>query len=157
MPKCSRASENQSENNYASVGSGIHWWTWPQEARKTAMEVGMGVLWISKKIRTQSCYLLTTHFVPSTYVLYIHFLIVSFLQDRDRKIPGRREWPPTPVFLPGESPWTEEPGGLQSMGSPKVRHDWETKYSTAYQYVLYHSFLPSVSNSVKACSSLTLL
>ena len=21
------------------------------------------------------------------------------------------------VFLPGESPWTEEPGGLQSMGS----------------------------------------
>ena len=21
------------------------------------------------------------------------------------------EWPPTPVFLPGESPWTEEPGG----------------------------------------------
>ena len=22
--------------------------------------------------------------------------------------------PPTPVFLPGESPWTEEPGGLQS-------------------------------------------
>ena len=28
----------------------------------------------------------------------------------------RREQQPTPVFLPGESPWTEEPGGLQSMG-----------------------------------------
>ena len=28
-----------------------------------------------------------------------------------------RAWQPTPVFLPGESPWTEEPGGLQSMGS----------------------------------------
>ena len=26
-------------------------------------------------------------------------------------------WQPTPVFLPGESPWTEEPGGLQSMGT----------------------------------------
>ena len=24
---------------------------------------------------------------------------------------------PTPVFLPGESPWTEEPGGLQFVGS----------------------------------------
>ena len=24
---------------------------------------------------------------------------------------------PTPVFLPGESPWTEAPGGLQSMRS----------------------------------------
>ena len=23
---------------------------------------------------------------------------------------------PTPAFLPGESPWTEEPGGLQSLG-----------------------------------------
>ena len=34
-----------------------------------------------------------------------------------RKIPWRRAWQPTPVFLPGESPWTEEPGGLQSMGS----------------------------------------
>ena len=28
----------------------------------------------------------------------------------------RRKWQPTPVFLPGASPWTEEPGGLQSMG-----------------------------------------
>ena len=24
-------------------------------------------------------------------------------------------------------PWTEEPGGLQSMGSPRVRHDSMTK------------------------------
>ena len=29
----------------------------------------------------------------------------------------------TPVFLPGESPWTKEPGGLQSMGSQRVGHD----------------------------------
>ena len=33
------------------------------------------------------------------------------------KIPWRGKRQPTPVFLPGESPWTEEPGGLQSMGS----------------------------------------
>ena len=33
------------------------------------------------------------------------------------KIPWRKAWQPTPVLLPGESPWTEEPGGLQSMGS----------------------------------------
>ena len=32
------------------------------------------------------------------------------------KIPWRRVWQPTPLFLPGDS-WTEEPGGLQSMGS----------------------------------------
>ena len=29
----------------------------------------------------------------------------------------------TPVFLPGESPWTEEPGGLQSKGSQRVRYN----------------------------------
>ena len=29
----------------------------------------------------------------------------------------------TPVFLPGESPWTEEPGRLQSMGLQRVGHD----------------------------------
>ena len=34
------------------------------------------------------------------------------------------------VFLPGESPWTEEPGRLQSMGSQRVGHDWATKQST---------------------------
>jgi len=36
------------------------------------------------------------------------------------KIPWRRRWYPTPIFLPGESPWTEEPGRLQSMGSQRV-------------------------------------
>ena len=30
---------------------------------------------------------------------------------------------PTPVFLPGESPWTEEPGGLQAIGSQRVGHN----------------------------------
>ena len=34
-----------------------------------------------------------------------------------RKISWREEWQLTPAFLPGESPWTEEPGGLQSRGS----------------------------------------
>ena len=32
-------------------------------------------------------------------------------------------WQPTPVFLPGEFPWTEEPGRLQSMGLQRVGHD----------------------------------
>ena len=40
------------------------------------------------------------------------------------KIRWRRAWQPTPVFLPGRSPWTEEPGRLQSIGSQRVRHHW---------------------------------
>ena len=46
----------------------------------------------------------------------------------DGKIPWRRAWQPTPVFLPGESPRTEKPGGLQSIGLQRVRHDWVTKH-----------------------------
>ena len=33
-------------------------------------------------------------------------------------------WQATPVFLPGESPRTAEPGGLQSMGLHRVGHDY---------------------------------
>ena len=40
------------------------------------------------------------------------------------KIPWRRAWQPTPVFLPRKIPWTEEPGRLQSIGSQRVRHNW---------------------------------
>ena len=40
------------------------------------------------------------------------------------QIPWRRPWQPTPVFLPRESPWTQEPGGLQSMGPQKIGHNW---------------------------------
>ena len=45
------------------------------------------------------------------------------------KFPWRRPWLPTPVFLPGKSPWTEKPGGLQPMGSQRFGHDWVTKHS----------------------------
>ena len=34
-------------------------------------------------------------------------------------------------------PWTEEPGGLQSMGSQRVGHDRATKHSTDDIYVDY--------------------
>ena len=43
--------------------------------------------------------------------------------SRVGKIPWRRTWQPTAGFLPGESPWTEEPGRLTSTGSHRVRHD----------------------------------
>jgi len=52
------------------------------------------------------------------------------------RFPWTRVWQPTPVFLPGESPWTEEPGRLQSMGLQGVGHDRVTKHSTAHLYNL---------------------
>ena len=46
------------------------------------------------------------------------------------KSPGGA-WQPTLVFLPGESPWTEKPIGLQSIGSQGVGHKRVTEYNTA--------------------------
>ena len=47
-----------------------------------------------------------------------------------RKIPWRRKWWPTTVLLPGKIPWTEESGGLQSMGlqSWTWLSDWAHNY-----------------------------
>ena len=46
------------------------------------------------------------------------------------KIPWRRAWRPTSVFLSGKSPWTEEPGGLQPGG---VGKSW-TRLSNSAQH-----------------------
>ena len=72
------------------------------------------------------------------YTYYIH-IIYGFPAGSDGKEPacnaealgsipglGRSpggRWQPTPVFLPGESLWTEEPVGLQSMESQRVGHE----------------------------------
>ena len=41
-------------------------------------------------------------------------------------------WEPTPVFIfAWEIPWTEEPGGLQTMVSERVRHNLATNSKTA--------------------------
>ena len=54
-----------------------------------------------------------------------------------------------PGFLPGESPWTEVPGRLQSMGLQRVRHDWATKHSTAQCIV--HGLPVGTSGKESAC------
>ena len=41
--------------------------------------------------------------------------------------PLEEEMLPHSSILVWEIPWTDEPGGLQSMGSQKVRHNWVPK------------------------------
>ena len=56
--------------------------------------------------------------VSLTAVCQSGYLFPSVL----RRIPWRRAWQSTPVFLPGESPWAEEAGGLQSVH--RVAQNW---------------------------------
>ena len=45
-----------------------------------------------------------------------------------------------PSILAWRIPWTGEPGGLQSMGSQRVRHDWATMRS----HTLFSRFSPTI-------------
>ena len=51
----------------------------------------------------------------------------------------------TPVFLPGESPWKQELGGLQSMGLQRVGHDRATKRRALYFCHNATAVFPSIS------------
>ena len=43
--------------------------------------------------------------------------------------PWKRKWQPTPIFLPGKIPWTEESCGLQSMGPQRARLNRATEHT----------------------------
>ena len=59
----------------------------------------------------------------------------------------------TPVFLPGEFPWTEEPGGVQSMGSQRVKHNWVTKHTHTH----IHTHWNNPKEVIKACHFFVLI
>ena len=54
------------------------------------------------------------------------------------KSPSKRKWQPTPAW---RIPWTEEPGGIKSIGSQRVRHNWATKHSTAYYIYMWYIYM----------------
>ena len=48
---------------------------------------------------------------PIAYLGGFNFELTIFMLEKDsvKLVTTRRAWQPTPVFLPGESPFTEEP------------------------------------------------
>ena len=51
----------------------------------------------------------------------------TWVRSLDSEDPLEQEMATHSCILAWEIPWTEEPGGLQSMGSQRVRHDLVTK------------------------------
>ena len=51
---------------------------------------------------------------------------VQFLGWED---PLEKEMATYSSILAWKTPWTKESGGLQSIGSQRVRRDWKTKYA----------------------------
>ena len=66
------------------------------------------------------------------------------------KIPWRREWLPTPVFLPGESQGVE-PGGRQSMVLQRVGHSWWETLSLVWTFDDCLSLVSQASGTIGQC------
>ena len=57
------------------------------------------------------------------------------------------------LILVWEIPWTEEPDGLQGMGSQRVRHDLATKQWQLQQYICGNA-AAAATKSLQSCPTL---
>ena len=60
-----------------------------------------------------------------------------------RRIPWRRAWQPTPVFLPGKPHEQRSLMGYSPWGSKRVRHDWS---DLVYTHAGIHAKMAEMSN-----------
>ena len=63
------------------------------------------------------------------YIYIYMYKYIKLILVEDGIATWRRAWKPTPVFLPGGFPWTEEPVRVQSMGLQRVGHDLVTAHT----------------------------
>ena len=59
------------------------------------------------------------------------------IQSLGQEDPLKKEMAPHSSILAWEIPWTDKPGGLQSMGSQRVRHDLAIKWQWRVRVWLY--------------------
>ena len=57
----------------------------------------------------------------------------TWVQSLGREDPLEKGMATHSDILAWRIPWTEKTGGLQSMGSRRVRHDWATSTSPFFQ------------------------
>ena len=78
-------------------------------------------------IQTKSLFDFLLYFLKMTEsTLHLDFLFLSLLKKKVSKRLGKdteKATAPHSSTLAWKIPWTEEPGGLQSMGWRRVRHD----------------------------------
>ena len=68
-----------------------------------------------------------TYFVKNNVRLHLHLsMLCTFVWHQAR---SEKAMAPRSSTLAWKIPWMEEPGGLQSMGSLRVGHDWATSLS----------------------------
>jgi len=78
--------------------------------------------WLSNWTKLNWNGLITYFFIKTDYpkLSLVAQMVKIWLQDK------RPEFSPCVGKITWRLPWTEEPGGLQSLGSQRVGHDWVT-------------------------------
>ena len=102
--------------------------------------------WLSESVRpllysssVYSCHLLLISSASVRSLLFLSFIVLIFAWNiplvfpvffkRSLVFPLEKAMAPHSSTLAWRIPWTEEPGGLQSLGLLRVRHDWATSLS----------------------------
>ena len=78
------------------------------------------------------------HWLDSPYLRYFGLVGKPTWETWVRKIPWRRKGQPTPVFLPGESPWQRSLAGFSPYGSKELNRT--ERLSTVILWVLSRDF-----------------
>ena len=95
--------------------------------------------------------------VNGVVLILIFFLILVTCQCNRGK-PWSRKWQPTTVSFLGESPWSEEPGGLQAMGlQSQTRLKWLSTIRVILESGDLHSFPGSKLWERKLTSTFSLI
>ena len=71
----------------------------------------------------------------------------TWLNPWVRKLPWRRDWLSTPVFLPGEFHGEISLAGYKSMGSQRVEHNWVINTFTTFHFPWWLSGKESPANT----------
>ena len=81
-------------------------------------------------LQTPSAVILEPKKIKSLTVSFVSpsISLLESLNDHEH-VKQRRQWHPYSSTPAWKIPWMEEPGGLQSVGSLRVGHDWATSLS----------------------------
>ena len=84
--------------------------------------------------------------------------VETWVQALGQEDPLEKEMATPSSILAREIPWTEEPGGLQSMGSQRVGHDLATKTTTTKDSTVWGNFSMDVTSvHPSVCLSISLI
>ena len=88
-------------------------------------------------IYTYSCIYIYIHIYTYIWASLVAQIVKNLPAMQETQVPSLGQEDPLEErmathssFLAWRIPWTEEPSGLQSMWSQRVRHDWATKVRT---------------------------